>query len=112
VSDLLPRLIVLADGGSIALPLLLLTNIVLGSQRSLTNTTALVLGYFAVGAAAGISGLILLGGAAGAGSTTSTTGHVISATVGVLLVVLRLRKVRLGMAVRVCLTPEHVGGRV
>jgi hypothetical protein len=91
VSDLLPQLIALAVGGSIAPPLLLLTILFLGSQRSLPNATALVLGYFAVCAAVGIVGLILFGGAAEAGSTASTIGRVISATVGVLLIVLGLR---------------------
>jgi hypothetical protein len=55
MSDLLlPQLIVLAVGGSIAPPLLLLTILLLGSQRSLLNATALVLGYFAVIATIGI----------------------------------------------------------
>ncbi len=91
MSDLLPQLIVLAVNGSIAPPLLLLTILFLGSQRSLANATALVLGYFVVCAAVGFAGLILFGGAAGAGSTASTIGRVISATVGVLLIVLGLR---------------------
>jgi hypothetical protein len=91
MSDLLPQLILLAVGGSIAPPLLLLTILFLGSQRSLSNATALVVGYFAVCAAVGIAGLILFGGAVGAGSTTSTIGRVISATVGGLLIVLGLR---------------------
>jgi len=45
MSDLLPRLIVLAIGGSIAPPLLLLTILFLGSQRPLPNASALALGY-------------------------------------------------------------------
>ena len=44
MSDLLPQLILLAVGGSIAPPLLLLTILFLGSQRSLSNATALVVG--------------------------------------------------------------------
>jgi hypothetical protein len=58
MSDLLPRLIVLALGGAIAPPLLLLTILfwdsrlefsILGfSKASLPNATALGLGYFAV----------------------------------------------------------------
>jgi hypothetical protein len=91
VSDLLPQLIALAVGGSIAPPLLLFTILFLGSQRPLPNATALVLGYFTVCAAVGIAGLILFVGATGAGSTASTIGRVISATVGVLLIVLGLR---------------------
>ena len=89
--DLLPQLSVLAVGGSIAPPLLLLTILFLGSQRPLTNATALVLGYFAVCAAVGVAGLILFSGTAGAGSTASTIGRVISVALGVLLIVLGLR---------------------
>ena len=60
MSDLLlPQLIVLVIGGSVAPPLFLLTILLLGSQRSLLNATALVLGYFAVCATIGIVGLIL-----------------------------------------------------
>ena len=67
MSDLLlPQLIVLAVGGSVAPPLLLLTILLLGSQRSLLNATALVLGYFAVCAPIGIVELILFTGAVGA----------------------------------------------
>ena len=91
--DLLPQLFVLAVGGSIAPVLLLLTILFLGSQRPLPNATALVLGYFAVCAAVGIAGLILFGGTAGAaGSTASTIGRVINVTLGVLLIVLGLRR--------------------
>ena len=90
--DLLPQLIVLAVGGSIAPALLLLTILFLGSQRPLPNATALVLGYFAVCAAVGVAGLILFGGTAGAGSTASMIGRVISVTLGVLLIVLGLRR--------------------
>jgi threonine/homoserine/homoserine lactone efflux protein len=91
--DLLPQLIVLALGGSIAPALLLLTILFLGSQRPLPNATALVLGYFAVCAAVGVAGLILFSGTAGAaGRTASTIGRVISVTLGVLLIVLGLRR--------------------
>src|ERR671910_576414 len=91
--DLLPQLFVLAVGGSIASGLLLLTILFLGFQRPLPNATALVLGYFAVCAAVGVAGLILFGGTAGAaGSTASTIGRVISVTLGVLLIVLGLRR--------------------
>jgi hypothetical protein len=91
--DLLPQLIVLALGGSIAPALLLLSILFLGSQRPLPNATALVLGYFAVCAAVGVAGLVLLGGTAGAaGSTASVIGRVISVTLGVLLIVLGLRR--------------------
>ena len=89
--DLLPQLSVLAVGGSIAPALLLLTILFLGSQRPLPNAAALVLGYFAVCAAVGGAGLILFGGTAGAGSTASMIGRVISVTLGVLLIVLGLR---------------------
>jgi hypothetical protein len=88
MSDLLPGLIVLAIGGSIAPPLLLLTILFLGSRRSLPNATALVLGYFTTCAAIGIVGLTLFGGAE---TGASTIGRVISAMVGGLLVVLGLR---------------------
>lgn len=91
--DLLPQLIVLAVGGSIAPALLLLTILFLGSQRPLPNATALVLGYFAVYAAVGVAGLVLFGGTAGAaGSTASTIGRIVSVTLGVLLIVLGLRR--------------------
>ena len=91
--DLLPQLIVLALGGSIAPALLLLTILFLGSQRPLPNATALVLGYFAVCAAVGVAGLILFSGTAGAAeSTASTIGRVISVTLSVLLIVLGLRR--------------------
>jgi len=91
MSDLLPQLILLAVGGSIAPPLLLLTILLLGSQRSLPNATALVFGYFGVCAAFGIAGLVLFGSAAGMGSTASTIGRVIGATVGILLIALGFR---------------------
>jgi Sap-like sulfolipid-1-addressing protein len=88
ISELLPGLILLAIGGSIAPPLLLLTLLFLGSRRPLPNTGALALGYFATCAAIGVSGLILFGGAE---SIVSTVGRVISVTVGALLIVLGLR---------------------
>jgi hypothetical protein len=88
MSDLLPGLIVLAIGGSIAPPLLLLTILFLSSRRPLPNATALALGYFTSCAAMGIVGLTLFGGGE---SATSTIGRVISAMVGGLLVVLGLR---------------------
>jgi hypothetical protein len=88
MSDALPGLIVLAIGGSIAPPLLLLTILFLGSQRPLPNASALGLGYFTTCAVIGISGLILFGGAE---STISTVGRVISVTVGALLIILGLR---------------------
>ena len=92
MSELLPQPIVLAVGGSIAPPLLLLTILFLGSQRPLPNATALVLGYFAVCAVVGVAGLILFGGTAGAGSTASTIGRVISVTLSALLIVLGLKR--------------------
>jgi len=90
MSDLLPGLVVLAIGGSIAPPLLLLTILFLGSQRPLPNAGALMLGYFTTCAVIGISGITLFGGAEDA---VSTVGRVISVTVGVLLLVLGLRTV-------------------
>jgi Sap, sulfolipid-1-addressing protein len=88
MSDALPGLIVLAIGGSIAPPLLLLTILFLSSQRPLPNASALALGYFTTCAVIGISGLLLFGGAE---STVSTVGRLISATIGALLIVLGLR---------------------
>jgi hypothetical protein len=88
MGDLPPGLIVLAIGGSVAPPLLLLTILFLGSQRPLPNASSLTLGYFTTCAVIGISGLILFGGAE---SAVSTVGRVISATVGALLIVLGLR---------------------
>jgi len=86
--DALPGLIVLAIGGSIVPPLLLLTILFLSSQRPLPNASALALGYFTTCAVIGVSGLLLFGGAE---STVSTFGRLISATVGALLIVLGLR---------------------
>ena len=86
--DTLLGLIVLAIGGSIAPPLLLLTTLLLGSQRPLPNASALALGYFTTCAVIGVSGLVLFGGAE---SIVSTVGRIISATVGALLIVLGLR---------------------
>jgi hypothetical protein len=88
MSGLLPGLIVLAIGGSIAPPLLLLTILFLGSRRPLPNATALALGYFTTCAVMGVVGLTLFGGAE---STASAIGRVISATVGGLLLILGLR---------------------
>jgi Sap, sulfolipid-1-addressing protein len=88
MSELLPGLILLAIGGSVAPPLLLLTLLFLGSRRPLPNAGALALGYFATCAAIGVSGLILFGGAE---SILSMVGRVISVMVGALLIVLGLR---------------------
>jgi hypothetical protein len=88
MSDLLPGLLVLAVGGSIAPPLLLLTILFLGSRRPLSNAGALALGYFTVCAVIGVAGLVLFGDA---GSAISTIGRVISAAVGVLLIVFGLK---------------------
>ena len=88
MSDTLPGLIVLAIGGSIAPPLLLLTILLLSSQGPLSNAGALALGYFATCAGIGVLGLLLFGGAEGA---VSTVGRVISVSVGALLVVFGIR---------------------
>ena len=88
MSDTLSGLIVLAIGGSVAPPLLLLTTLFLGSRRPLFNAAALALGYFTTCAVIGTSGLVVFGGAE---STVSTVGRVISATIGALLIVLGLR---------------------
>ena len=87
MSDTLPGLVVLAIGGSIAPPLLLLTILFLGTRQPLPNAGALALGYFTTCAVIGISGLLLFGGAE---STVYTVGRVISATVGALLIVMGL----------------------
>jgi hypothetical protein len=63
VSNFLPGLLVLAIGGSILRPLLLLTILFLGSRRPLPNAGALALGYFATCAVIGISALVLFGDA-------------------------------------------------
>jgi hypothetical protein len=63
MSDTLPGLVVLAIGGSIASPLLLLTILFLGTRQPLPNAGALALGYFTTCAVIGISGLLLFGGA-------------------------------------------------
>ena len=88
MSGPLPGLVVLAVGGSIAPPLLLLTILFLGSRRPLPNAGALALGYFTTCAAMGIAGLTLFGGAEDA---ISTVGRVVSITLGTLLLVLGLR---------------------
>jgi hypothetical protein len=59
MSGFLPQLVFLAFGGSIAPPLLLLTILFLGSEGSLPNATALVLGYFTTCTVMGIAGLTL-----------------------------------------------------
>jgi hypothetical protein len=70
MSDSLPGLIVLAIGGSIAPPLLLLTILFLSSQRPRPNASALALGYFTTCAV----------------STVCTVGRIISATVALCFV--------------------------
>lgn len=90
MSDLLPGLIVLAFGGSIAPPLLLLTVLFLGSRRPLPNAAALALGYFGTCAAIGAAALALFSGTTEAGGA-SMVGRVSSAAVGGLLVVLAFR---------------------
>jgi len=50
MSDLLPGLLVLAVGGSVAPPLLLLTILFLGSRRPLPNAGALALVMSLLGA--------------------------------------------------------------
>src|SRR5215207_2992326 len=87
MSDALPGLIVLAIGGSIAPPLLLLTILSLGSHSPLLNATALALSYLTTGVAIGITGLALFGGV---GDTISSVERVFSVTVGSLLIVLGL----------------------
>ena len=88
MSDALPGLVLLAVGGSIAPPLLLLTILLLGSRRPLPNAGALALGYFTTCAVLGVSGLIFFGEAE---SAVATVGRVVSVTVGALLLVLGLR---------------------
>jgi hypothetical protein len=88
MSDLLPGLLVLAVGGSIAPPLLLLTILFLGSRRPFPNAGGLALGYFTVCAVVGVSGLVLFGDA---GNAISRVGQVISVAVGALLIVLGIR---------------------
>ena len=88
MSDSLPGPIILAIGGSVAPPLLLLSILLLGSQRPFPNAGALALGYFTTCAVIGLSGLLLFGGAE---STVAAVGRIISATVGALLIVLGLR---------------------
>ena len=87
MSDTLPGLVVLAIGGSIAPPLLLLTILFLGTRQPLPNAGAPALGYFTTCAVNGILGLLLFGGAE---SAVYTVGRVISATVGALLIVMGL----------------------
>jgi hypothetical protein len=92
VSDLLlPQLIILAVGGSVAPPLLLLTILLLGSQRPLLNPTALMLGYLVVCATIGGVGLILFVSMSGAESIASMIDLGMSLIVGGLLIVVGLR---------------------
>jgi hypothetical protein len=91
MSDLLPQLILLAVGGSIAPPLLLLTILFLASQRSLLNPTMLVLGYLAVCAAIGVVGLILFASMTGAESIVLMIDRGMSLIVGGLLIAVGLR---------------------
>lgn len=88
MSDPLFGLIILAIGGSVAPPLLLLTILFLGSKRPLANAGALALGYCATCAVIGVAGLTLFGGAE---SAVSTVGRVISVSVGALLIVIGFR---------------------
>src|SRR5829696_5826704 len=88
MSDVLPGLIVLATGGSMAPPLLLLTILFLDSRRPIPSATALALGYFTTCAVMGIAGLTLYGGAEDA---VSLVGRVISVSASGLLVVIGLR---------------------
>jgi Sap, sulfolipid-1-addressing protein len=88
VSDALPGLVVLATGGSVAPPLLLLTILFLGSRRPILNACMLALGYLATCAVIGVAGLVLFGGA---GDAVATVSRVISLTVGALLLVLAFR---------------------
>jgi hypothetical protein len=91
MSGFLPQLAILAAGGSIAPPLLLLTILFLGSPSPLPSATALALGYFAICTVMGVVGLTVFGEAAGPGGVASMVGRVISVTVGGLLIVLGLR---------------------
>src|SRR3712207_4693780 len=97
---LLPQLLVLDVGGSVAPPLFLLTILLLGSQRYLLNATALVLGYFAVRATIGIAGLILFVGVVGAAGFVSTVDRSMSFILGSLLIVLGLRNLLLNTSDR------------
>jgi hypothetical protein len=90
MSGFLPQLAILAAGGSIAPPLLLLTILFLGSPSPLPSATALALGYFAICTVMGVVGLTVFGEAAGPGGVASMVGRVISVTVGGLLIVLGL----------------------
>jgi hypothetical protein len=61
MSDVLPGLIVLVTGGSMAPPLLLLTILFLDSRRPIPSATALALGYFTTCTAIGVAGLTIFG---------------------------------------------------
>ena len=91
ISTFLLQLALLAVGGLIAPPMLLLTILFPGSRRPLTYATALAIGYFTTCAAMGIARLALFGRVAGAGDVASTVGRGVSATLGGLLIVLGLR---------------------
>jgi Sap-like sulfolipid-1-addressing protein len=91
MSTFLPQITLLAVGGSIVPPKLLLTNPFLGSRRPLTSATALALGYLTTCAAMGIAGLALFGRVAGAGGVASMVGRSVGATLGGLPIVLGLR---------------------
>jgi hypothetical protein len=87
VGDLLPGLVPLAVGGSLAPPLILLTFLFLGSRRPLPNTVFLALGYLVTCAAVGVSALILFGNAGSA----AAVGSIVSVVVGGTLIILGRR---------------------
>jgi hypothetical protein len=91
LSSFLSQLVLLAVGGSIAPPLLLLTILFLGSHRPLPNATGLALGYFTTCAAMGIAGLAFFGEAAETGGAAAAIIRVISVAVGSLLIIVGLR---------------------
>jgi hypothetical protein len=87
VGDLLPGLVLLDVGGSIAPTLILLTVLFLWSRRPFPNAVSLALGYLVTCAAVGVSALILFGNAGSA----ATVGRIVSAVVGGTLMVLGRR---------------------
>jgi hypothetical protein len=91
MSAILPQLVLLAAGDSIAPPLLLLNILFLGSQSPLPNATALALGYLATFTTMGVVGPIVFSEPAGAEGATSVVRRVISATIGGLLIALDFR---------------------
>lgn len=110
MSDLLlPQLIVLARGGSVAPSLFVLTILLLGSQRALLNATALVPGYFAVCATIGIVGLILFAGVVGAAGIDSTVDCTMSFISGSLLIVLGIRNLLLNTSDRAVFAARWMG---